>query len=146
MSILMPSPHQDLTAILQILYAALSQYGCPQAIVSDNGSVFRAGDYVTILRALKIEPLRIDKGKPWQNLIETQFKIQLRLADFKFEQAHTLEAIQDHHGAFIETFNTTRHWGPSGARRRAPEASGRLGLGQGPTRRGRRSAEALWSR
>jgi putative transposase len=106
----MASPHQDLTAILQILYAALSQYGCPQAIVSDNGSVFRAGDYVAILRALEIEPLYIDKGKPWQNLIETQFKIQLRLADFKFEQAHTLEAIQDQHGAFIETFNTTRHW------------------------------------
>jgi transposase InsO family protein len=106
----MASPHQDLTAILQILYAALSQYGCPQAIVSDHGSVFRAGEYVAILRALEIEPLYIDQGKPWQNLIETQFKIQLRLADFKFEQAHTLEAIQDQHGAFIETFNTTRHW------------------------------------
>ena len=34
----------------------------------------------------------------------------MRLADFKVEQAQTLEAIQNHHAAFIETFNSTRHW------------------------------------
>jgi hypothetical protein len=44
------------------------------------------------------------------NLIEAQFKIQLRLADAKFEQATTLEAIQAQHAAFIQTFNTTNHW------------------------------------
>jgi transposase InsO family protein len=106
----MASPHQDLTAVLQILFAALSAYGCPQAVISDNGSVFTANDYLGILRNLEIEPVHIEKGKPWQNLIEAQFKIQLRLADFKVEQAQTLEAIQNHHAAFIETFNSTRHW------------------------------------
>ena len=106
----MASPHQDLTAVLQILYAAMAEYGCPQAIVSDNGSVFRAGHYKAILRELNIEPLYIEKGKPWQNLIEAQFKVQLRLADYKFEQAQTLDAIQNHHAEFIETFNTTAHW------------------------------------
>jgi putative transposase len=106
----MVSPHQDLTAILQILFAALAEYGCPQAIVSDNGSVFRAGDYLAILRALDIEPLHIEQGKPWQNLIEAQFKVQLRLADFHFEQASTLEDVQNRHAVFIETFNTTPHW------------------------------------
>jgi transposase InsO family protein len=106
----MASPHQDLTAILQILFAALAEYGCPQAIVSDNGSVFRAGDYLAILRALDIEPLHIEQGKPWQNMIEAQFKVQLRLADFHFEQARTLEEVQKQHAAFIETFNTTSHW------------------------------------
>src|SRR5918999_1850719 len=35
----MVSPHQDLTAVLQILFAALSTYACPQAVISDNGSV-----------------------------------------------------------------------------------------------------------
>jgi transposase InsO family protein len=106
----MASPHQDLTALLQILFAALAEYGCPQAIVSDNGSVFRAGDYLAILRALDIEPLHIEQGKPWQNMIEAQFKVQLRLADFHFEQAQTLEDVQNQHAAFIETFNTTSHW------------------------------------
>jgi putative transposase len=89
----MASPHQDLPAILQILFAALAEYGCPQAIVSDNGSVFRAGDYLAILRALDIEPLHIEQDKPWQNMIEAQFKVQLRLADFHFEQAQTLEPV-----------------------------------------------------
>jgi len=45
----MASPHQDLTAILQILFAALAAYGCPHALVSDNGSVFTAKDYLAIL-------------------------------------------------------------------------------------------------
>jgi hypothetical protein len=46
----MVSPHQDLTAILQLLYAALSAYGCPPALVSDTGSVLTAGDSIAIVR------------------------------------------------------------------------------------------------
>lgn len=105
----MASEHQDLPALLQLLFAALSTYGCPEGIVSDHGAVFRADDYVAILKALEIEPKYIELRKPWQNLIEAQFKVQLRLADFKFEQAGTVEEIQRLHAAFIETFNTTRH-------------------------------------
>jgi putative transposase len=106
----MASAHQDLTAILQLLFAALAEYGCPAMGISDHGAVFQAGDYRRILRALEIEPKYIELRKPWQNLIEAQFKVQLRLADFKFEQAQTLAEIQTLHAAFIETFNTTRHW------------------------------------
>ena len=102
--------HQDLPAVLQLLYAALSTYGCPEGIVSDHGAVFRAGDYEAILKALDIEPTYIELRKPWQNLIEAQFKVQLRLADFQFERAQTFEEIQTLHAAFVETFNTTRHW------------------------------------
>ena len=43
-------------------------------------------------------------------MIEAQFKVQLRLADFQFEHARTLEEVQNAHAAFIETFNTTPHW------------------------------------
>jgi transposase InsO family protein len=106
----MASEHQDLPALLQLLYAALSTYGCPEGIVSDHGAVFRAGDYVAILKALEIEPTYIELRKPWQNLIEAQFKVQLRLADFQFERAQTFEEIQTRHAAFVETFNTTWHW------------------------------------
>jgi hypothetical protein len=79
-------------------------------IISDHGAVFRAEDYGRILHALEIEPKYIELRKPWQNLIEAQFKVQLRLADFKFEQAQTMDEIQTLHAAFIETFNTTPHW------------------------------------
>ena len=47
----MASAHQDLTAILQLLFAALTEYGCPAMVISDHGAVFRAGDYRRILRA-----------------------------------------------------------------------------------------------
>lgn len=135
--------HQDLTTVLQILYAALTEDGCPKALVSDNGSVFTAGSYLSILRELEIEPLHIEKGKPWQNLIESQFKVQLRLADYKFEQAQTLEAIQNEHAAFIETFNTTRHYAH---RKRADGHRTPIdvpGLAQGPPGGGQASARGL---
>lgn len=106
----MASEHQDLTAVLQILFAALSEYGCPELMVSDNAGVFYAHHYLAILKELEIEPKFIEKGKPWQNLIEAQFKVQLRLADFKFEQAKNFEEIQQLHAQFIDTFNTTSHW------------------------------------
>jgi len=96
----MASPHQDLTAVLQLLFAALAEYGCPAMVISDHGAVFRAHDYTAILRALEIEPTYIELRKPWQNLIEAQFKVQLRLADFKFEHAQTLEEIQTLHAAY----------------------------------------------
>ena len=118
------SVYQDLAAVLQTLYAALSEYGCPALIISDNAKVFLAGHYTRILSELTIDPQYIEKGKPWQNLIEAQFKVQLRLADFQFEQAQTLEEIQQLHAQFIDTFNTTPHWAHRDRQdgRRTPEA------------------------
>jgi transposase len=106
----MASSYQDEIAVLQILAASLAEYGCPAGLVSDNGAVFDAAVYKAILAALGIERCPIEKGQPWENLIEAQFKVQLRLADHKFEQAETLDAIQAEHAKFIETFNTTSHW------------------------------------
>ena len=108
----MASEHQELPALLQLRLAALSTYGCPEGIVSDHGAVFRAGDYVAILKALEMEPRDIELRKPWQNLMEAQCKVQLRLADFQFEHAQTFEESQTRHAAFVETFNTTWHWAP----------------------------------
>jgi putative transposase len=105
----MASEHQDLASVLQILFAALTQYGCPDVIVSDNAKVFYAHHYLAILEALDTEPKYIEKGKPWENLVEAQFKVQLRLADYKFELAQNFEEIQERHAEFIETFNATRH-------------------------------------
>ncbi len=106
----MASEYQDELAVLQLLHAAFSEYGCPEGLVSDNASVFTANAYDQLLRKLEIEPCYIEKRQSWQNLIESQFKIQLRLADAKFEQATTLDEIQEQHAAFIQVFNTTNHW------------------------------------
>ena len=104
----MAAEHQDLPALLQLLFAALSTYGCPEGIVSDHGAVFRADDDVAILKALEIDPKYIELRAPGRTSLRP-FKVQLRLADFKFEQAGPVEEIQRLHAAFIETFNTTRH-------------------------------------
>lgn len=106
----MASEYQDEVAVLQLLTAALTEYGCPQGIVSDNGAVFTAHAYCGLLETLGIEPCYIEKGKPWENLLEAQFKVQLRLADAKFALAQTFEEVQQQHGAFVELFNTTPHW------------------------------------
>lgn len=63
-----------------------------------------------MLEELDIANEHIARGKPWENLIESQFKVELRLADAHFERATTLEEIQERHAAFIETFNETPHW------------------------------------
>jgi len=85
----MASPQHDLTAVLQMLDAARLAYGGPQASGSDNGSVLTANDSLAMLRDLESEPMHLEKGKPWQNLIEPQCKVQLRLAACTFEPAKT---------------------------------------------------------
>ncbi len=106
----MATEYQDTVAVLQLLSAALSEYGRPEGIVSDNGSVFTSDAYEGLLEELGIAVCHIEKGKPWQDLAEAQFKIQLRLADATFERAEGFAEIQEQHAAFVETFNTTPHW------------------------------------
>ena len=106
----MASRYQDEIAILQLLHAALGDYGAPWGIVSDNASVFTAEAFMTVLDGLAIQPCPIEQGQPWQNLIEAQLNVQRRLADAKFKRADTFEEIQDQHAAFVQLFNTTRHW------------------------------------
>lgn len=106
----MATEYQDTVAVLQLLSAALSEYGRPDGIVSDNGSVFTSDAYEDLLDALEIEVCHIEKGKPWENLIEAQFKVERRLGDAAFERANDFAEIQERHAAFVETFNTTPHW------------------------------------
>src|SRR5919206_22802 len=106
----MATEYQDTIAVLQLLAAALAEYGRPAGIVSDNGAVFTSDAYEGLLQELEIAVCHIEKGKPWVNLIEAQFKVQLRLSEVAFAQADAFEEIQDRHAAFVETFNTTPHW------------------------------------
>jgi transposase InsO family protein len=106
----MVSSYQDVVAVLQLLHAAITTYGCPDGIVSDNGAVFHAHAYQRVLVTLSIAAQYTEKGRPGLNLIEAQIGIQRRLADAKFVQARTVDACADIHAAFVETFNMTPHW------------------------------------
>ena len=72
----MASEHQALPALLQRLFAALSTYGGPEGIVSEQGAVCRAGAYVAMLKAVAIEPTDSELQKPWQHLLEAPCKGQ----------------------------------------------------------------------
>jgi hypothetical protein len=51
--------------------------------------VFTADAFLDVLDELGIQPCPIEARQPWQNLIETQFNVQRRLADAKFVRSET---------------------------------------------------------
>jgi putative transposase len=62
-----------------VLYEAVEGYGSPEIFVTDSGgSVFRANRAQAIYEALNIRKEEIERGKPWQNYVETTFNIQRR--------------------------------------------------------------------
>lgn len=52
----------------------------------------------------------IEKRKPWQNYVETTFKIQKRMADYYFARAESWEELVAAHDRWVEQYNTQRHW------------------------------------
>lgn len=104
------SRRQDLSAYLVVLYAALRQYGSPKAIVSDSGSIFKADQANAIYAALGITHELIERGKPWQDYIETTFGIQRRMADWDFAKAETWAELQHVHDRWVEDYDYEEHW------------------------------------
>jgi transposase len=104
------SRRQDLSAYLVVLHAALSQYGSPEALVSDNGSIFKAARAGVIYAALGITHERIEHHQPWQDYIETAFNIQRRMADFHFAKATSWVELQKIHDKWVRDYNEQEHW------------------------------------
>jgi hypothetical protein len=72
---------QDLAAFLSVLYRAVEEYGSPEALVTDGGSIFRANRAKAVYDALKIRKEEIERRRPWQSYLETAFNIQKRMAN-----------------------------------------------------------------
>jgi len=104
------SRRQDLSAYLVVLYAALRQYGSPKAVVSDSGSIFKADQANAIYAALGSAHELIERGKPWQDYIETTFGIQRRMADWDFAKAETWAGLQHVHDRWVEDYDHEEHW------------------------------------
>ncbi|MHB8644196.1 MAG: helix-turn-helix domain-containing protein [Thermomicrobiales bacterium] len=104
-------PTQDLSSYLMILYAAIRQHGIPETLISDSGAVFvTAKQAKAIYAALGIEKREIERGKPWQNYIESTFKIQRRMADWHFAKATTWAALLAVHDQWVVNLNYQVHW------------------------------------
>jgi transposase InsO family protein len=118
------SPRQDLTAFLVVLRLALLEHGCPTAIVSDSGSIFKAKLVLQLYERLGIERCHIESGQPWQNYIETHFNIMRRMLDYDLARAPTWEAMRAAHARFFHDYNVQPHFAHLGRAdgKRSPQA------------------------
>ena len=104
------SLRQDLSAYLMVLYAAIRQHGAPEALVSDSGGIFLARQAKQIYAALGIRKEEIARRQPWQSLIETNFGVQARMADWDFSRATTWAELLTVHEQWVANFNDQVHW------------------------------------
>src|SRR6266566_7891270 len=51
------------------------RFGAPKALITDNGSVFRAKQLLAICEALEIEKEYIHPRQSWENLVETHLYV-----------------------------------------------------------------------
>ncbi len=104
------SPKQDTTAFLRVFFDAVARFGIPQGLVSDSGGVFRAKQAQDIYRRLGITKYEIEKGKPWQNYVETHWNVQRRMADYEFAKATTWDEVYWVHRQWVLDYNAEDHW------------------------------------
>jgi hypothetical protein len=101
---------QDLNAFLSVLFRAVQEYGPPEALVTDSGSIFLANRAKAIYRALGITKYEIEKGQPWQSLIETTFNTQRRMADYYFARSGDWSALLAEHDRWMHNYNVQEHY------------------------------------
>src|SRR5215210_1063307 len=102
---------QNLRAYLHVLLSAVTEYGAPQALVSDGGAIFKAKGALAIYRALSITKEQIAPRQAWQSYIETCFNVQRRMADYHFSQATTWDELDQRHAAWVHDYNSQDHGG-----------------------------------
>ena len=105
---------QDLASYLSVLYAAVERYGSPEALVTDGGGIFRATQARAVYEALGIAKHEIERGRPWQNYIETHFNVQRRMADWHFARAESWTGLAAAHERFVEDYNAQAHFAHAG--------------------------------
>lgn len=101
---------QDLASYLSVLYAAVERHGSPEALVTDGGGVFRARQARAVYEALGIVKHEIERGRPWQNYVETTFNVQRRMVDWHFAEAESWSELVEAHDRFVENYNAQSHW------------------------------------
>jgi putative transposase len=75
---------QDLSTFLSVLYLAVERYGSPETLVTDGGSIVRAHRAKAIYEVLNINKEEIERGKPWQNYIETTLTVPIECPSISF--------------------------------------------------------------
>ena len=95
---------------LEVLFAALSAFGAPSALVSDGGAIFRCNQAMDVYAALGIRKEQIDKRQAWQNYIESHFNTVRKMVDAKFARATSWEEMISVHRSWTRDYNAQRHF------------------------------------
>ena len=101
---------QHVGVILRLYYLALLQWGLWETIVSDNGSQFRSAAFGKANQGLGITQHFCEKGRPWQNLIESQFGIQARMGEYLWRSCANTEQAIEVHRELIQDHNRLPHY------------------------------------
>ena len=104
------SPTQNQWDYLEVLFAALSRFGAPKAIVSDGGAIFSCNQATDVYTALSIKKERIEKRQAWQNYIESHFNTVRKMADAKFAKATSWEEMIAIHRSWMRDYNVQHHF------------------------------------
>lgn len=83
----------------------MERHGSPEALVTDGDGVFRANQARAVYEALGITKHEIERGRPWQNYVETHFNVQRRMADWHFVKADDWPELVQAHDRFVEHYN-----------------------------------------
>lgn len=99
---------QNFSRIVQVFRQALTQWGAPEAVVSDHGAVFVA--LAPCLRQLDIQWAPTTKGHPWQNRAESGFAIQRRMLDAYVVGCTEREHVYHRHAQFVQDYQFWGQW------------------------------------
>ena len=102
------SRKQENEAFFAVVYDAIRHFGLPEALVSDNGTIFTSHDTRWTCEHLDIEKREIKQGRPYQNSRAAAFGMQRRMADWSFESAQTREDFLAAHDKWMRDDNYQR--------------------------------------
>jgi len=127
------APTEATWVALMVLHTACRQYGAPEALISDSGGAYTSTAFEAVCARLQIQHHTIvsTQGESYQNWMETHFNIQRRLYDYQFSLATTPVEFERRHQAFMQTYNTTAHYGLRQDQRAPPIPLAVLGTAKG---------------
>lgn len=101
---------QDVGIILRIYYLAALEFGLWDMVVSDHGGQFTSKVFNKVNKRLCIYHHLNDKGHPWENLIESQFKIQARMGEYSWAKCSSVNEAVEIHRELIRDHNRLPHF------------------------------------
>ncbi len=105
-----PTNTQTLWAVLTVLFTATYVHGAPIGLVSDGGSVFRATVATQLFAQPGKEKAQIQKRRPWQNFVESHFRIMKLMESSQLETATSWGGFCAVHARFLGGFNHLAHF------------------------------------